>query len=44
MLKRHQMAIAEYPRIGLDKAAPYGGIENLRAETIEVIERFQSWH
>ena len=44
MLKRHQMTIAKYPHIGLDKGAPYGGIENLRPETIEVIERFQSWH
>ncbi|MCP4332246.1 MAG: sulfatase-like hydrolase/transferase [Gammaproteobacteria bacterium] len=44
MVKRHQMTIAKYPNIGLDKGAPYGGIENLRPETIEVIERFQSWH
>ncbi|MCP4331300.1 MAG: sulfatase, partial [Gammaproteobacteria bacterium] len=43
MVKRHQMTIAKYPNIGLDKGAPYGGIENLRPETIEVIERFQSW-
>jgi arylsulfatase len=44
MVKRHQMTIAKYPNIGLDKGAPYGGIENLRPETVEVIERFQSWH
>jgi hypothetical protein len=44
MLKRHQMAIAKYPHMGLDKGAPYGGIENLRAETIEVIELFQPGH
>jgi arylsulfatase len=43
MVKRHQLTIAKYPNIGLDKGAPYGGIENLRPETIEVIERFQSW-
>jgi len=44
MLKRHQLTIARYPHIGLDKGAPYGGIENLRPETIEVIEKFNSWH
>ena len=44
MLKRHQMTIAKYPHIGLDKGAPYGGIDNLRPETIEVVERFESWH
>jgi arylsulfatase len=43
MVKRHQLTIAKYPNIGLDKGAPYGGIENLRPETIEVIEKFQSW-
>jgi len=44
MIKRHQLTIAKYPHITLDKGAPYGGIENLRPETIEVIEKFQSWH
>lgn len=44
MVKRHMLTIAKYPHIGLDKGAPYGGIENLRPETIEVIEKFNSWH
>jgi arylsulfatase len=43
-IKRHMMTIAKYPHISLDKGAPYGGIENLRPETIEVIEKFNSWH
>jgi hypothetical protein len=34
----------EYLFIGLESGAPYGGFENLRPETIDVIEKFNSWH
>ena len=44
MVKRHQLTMAKYPNIKLDKGSPYGGIENLRPETLEVIEKFNSWH
>ena len=43
MVKRHMLTIKKYPHVGLDKDKPYGGIKNLRPETIEVIERFDSW-
>ncbi|MHC5003954.1 MAG: sulfatase-like hydrolase/transferase [Planctomycetota bacterium] len=44
MIKRHMMTIARYPHSELGKGRPYGGIENLRPETLEAIETFMSWH
>ena len=43
MVKRHQMVNAEYPHRTLDKDRPYGGIENLRPESREIVETFMSW-
>lgn len=44
MTKRHMNMIAKYPHQPIGKGAPYGGIENLRPESIETREVFDSWH
>jgi arylsulfatase len=44
MVKRHMMTIAKYPHAKLGKGRPYSGIENLRPETVEIVETFMSWH
>ena len=44
MIKRHMMTIKKYPHAKQGTGAPYGGISNLRPETIEVMEVFDSWH
>ena len=43
MAKRHMITIARYPHLKLGKDKPYGGIENLRPESKEVVETFMSW-
>jgi hypothetical protein len=37
------ITIAKYPHFKLGKDKPYGGIENLRPESKEVVETFMSW-
>ncbi|KAA1189541.1 sulfatase-like hydrolase/transferase [Pseudohalioglobus sediminis] len=44
MAKRHMMTIKKYPHNKLGKDRPYTGIENLRPESVETVERFMSWH
>ena len=44
MAKRHANMIAKYPHAPIGKGVPYGGIENLRPESIETREVFDSWH
>lgn len=44
MIKRHQVTIGRYPHATLGKGMPYEGIENLRPESKETVEVFQSWH
>ncbi|GAA6192797.1 sulfatase-like hydrolase/transferase [Phaeobacter sp. NW0010-22] len=44
MTKRHTNMIAKYPHLPIGKGVPYGGIENLRPESIETREVFDSWH
>lgn len=44
MAKRHMMTIKKYPHNTLGRGKPYGGIENLRPESIETVETFMSWH
>jgi arylsulfatase len=44
MAKRHMMTMAKYPNFKLGKDRPYGGIENLRPESQEIVETFMSWH
>lgn len=43
MIKRHMVMIAKHPHNDLGKGRPYGGIDNLRPETREVVETFMSW-
>jgi len=43
MAKRHMLTIAKYPHFKLGKGSPYGGIENLRPESKEIVETFMSW-
>lgn len=43
MVKRHQLTIAQYPHLSLGKDTPYEGIDNLRPESLEAREVFQSW-
>jgi arylsulfatase len=43
MAKRHMMTIVKYPHFKLGKDRPYGGIENLRPESKEIVETFMSW-
>ena len=44
MVKRHMMTITKYPHFKVAKGRPYGGIENLRPESKEIVETFMSWH
>jgi arylsulfatase len=44
MAIRHLMTTAKYPHAKLGKGRPYGGIENLRPESKEIVEIFASWH
>lgn len=44
MVKRHMMTIAKNPHNKLGKGRPYEGIGNLRPESKEVVELFDSWH
>ncbi len=44
MVKRHMMTIAKYPHLKLGHGIPYGGIENIRPESKEIVETFSSWH
>jgi len=43
MAKRHMMTIAKYPHFKLGKGRPYEGIDNLRPESMEIVETFMSW-
>lgn len=43
IVKRHQITIQKHPHAKLGKGKPYGGIENLRPESIKAIETFMSW-
>jgi len=44
MVKRHKIAMKKHPNLPIGTDKPYGGIENLRPETIETVENFASWH
>ena len=44
MMKRHMLTIGKYPHGQQGTGAPYGGIENLRPESQEIVEIFNSWH
>jgi arylsulfatase A-like enzyme len=44
MVKRHKIAMKKNPNLPIGTDTPYGGIENLRPETIETVENFTSWH
>lgn len=44
MVKRHQIAMKKTPNLTIGTDKPYGGIENLRPESIETVENFASWH
>jgi arylsulfatase A-like enzyme len=44
MMKRHMMTMKKYPNSLQGTGMPYGGIDNLRPESKEVVEIFKSWH
>jgi arylsulfatase A-like enzyme len=44
MVKRHMIGISKYPHAEGGTGRPYGGISNLRPESMEAVEVFQSWH
>jgi arylsulfatase len=44
MVKRHKIMMKKYPNLPIGTDKPYGGIDNLRPETIETVENFASWH
>jgi arylsulfatase len=44
MVKRHMIAIKKNPHRPIGKDRPYGGIENLRPESVETVKNFESWH
>lgn len=44
MTKRHLDMISKYPHQPIGKGVPYGGIENLRPESLEARDVFDSWH
>jgi len=44
MIKRHKIAIKKNPHWPVGTDRPYGGIENLRPETVETVKNFDSWH
>lgn len=43
MLERHRRQISAYPHAEAGKDVPYEGIENLRPETVELVEHFTGW-
>ncbi len=43
MIYRHMISIKKYPHLPLGKDRPYGGISNLRPETKELLNNFDSW-
>jgi arylsulfatase len=43
MIKRHMLTIKKYPHLPLGKGKPYEGIDNLRPESIQTREIFDSW-
>ncbi len=43
MIKRHMLTIKKYPHLPLGKGKPYEGIENLRPESLQTREIFDSW-
>lgn len=43
MIKRHLLTIKKYPHLPLGKGKPYEGIDNLRPESIQTREVFDSW-
>ena len=44
MVKRHMLTIKKYPHAKLGYGKPYEGIDNLRPETKETVDLFESWH
>jgi arylsulfatase len=44
MVKRHMISIKKSPHRPIGKDRPYGGIENLRPESVETVKNFESWH
>ena len=44
MMKRHAITMKKYPNLPIGTDKPYGGIDNLRPETIKTVENFASWH
>ena len=43
MVKRHMMMKARFPDTGPGRGRPYSGVENLRPESIAMVETFMSW-
>lgn len=43
MIYRHKIKIGQHPHNELGKGKPYGGIDNLRPESVETVETFLSW-
>ncbi|MCV6587301.1 MAG: sulfatase-like hydrolase/transferase [Marinibacterium sp.] len=43
MIKRHNLTIKAYPHLPLGKGKPYEGIANLRPESIQTRDLFDSW-
>ncbi len=43
MIKRHKIAIAKHPHAMIGRDRPYGGISNLRPESVATVEAFMSW-
>ena len=44
MVKRHMLTIKKYPHAKLGHGKPYEGSDNLRPETKETVDLFESWH
>ncbi len=43
MLERHRRQIAKFPHAAVGKDRPYEGIDNLRPETVELVDHFMWW-
>ncbi|WP_254443359.1 sulfatase-like hydrolase/transferase [Ruegeria arenilitoris] len=43
MLERHRRQIGAYPHTDAGQDVPYEGIENLRPETVELVDHFNGW-
>lgn len=43
IIERHMKTVQKYPHAEVGRDRPYSGIENLRPESVEMVDNFMSW-